>query len=165
MSGVRIRLSGISDIPQITGLIKREAEASGALLPVPEETLRKWIKSGFSYVAVDNGTVVGHEAAHFWPVCKWVELRSLAVKPEYRGMKIGSSLSLKLLSKIGKTYKGCTVVAFTNKAGSGKGILKANGFVETGINGVPAELFTIGSKNRGKSEFGYKIFVRKPSDS
>ncbi len=163
MPKVSIRKSRISDIPQIIGIIQKEAETSGALLPVTKETLAKWIRSGLSYVAVVDGEVVGHEAAHLWPNCKWVELRSLAVNPDYRGMKIGSTLSLKLLSEIGKKHDGSTVVAFTNKAGSGKGILKANGFAEVGIEDVPAELFTIGSKHRGKAEFGYKIFVRKGS--
>jgi hypothetical protein len=52
-------------------------------------------------------------------------------------------------------------VAFTNKAGKGKGILISLGFSEAQYEELPKELFTIGPAYRGKKEFGYKIFVLK----
>lgn len=163
MAQITIEKPTEGDIPAIIGMVSAEAKSTGALLPVSSDTLRGWISSGLSYVAKHSGTVVGHEAAHIWPKSGWIELRSAVVKPEYRGMGIGSRMSAALLEDLRKEHCRSTVVAFTNMAGKGKGILKAHGFREIGREGVPEELFTIGPKHRGKSEFGYKIFVLTPS--
>ena len=65
-----------------------------------------------------------------------------------------------VFQKLTKKRGRITIVAFTNAAGTGRGILAKQGFSEISYHDMPKELFTIGPKYRGKSEFGYKMFVK-----
>ena len=148
------------DVRAIVAMINAEAASTGALLPVAKEELRAWIKNGLSFVAKVDGEIVGHEAAYIWPESGWAELRSAIVKPAFRGKGISSATTNAIMKKLTKKRGRITIVAFTNAAGTGRGILAKQGFSEISYHDMPKELFTIGPKYRGKSEFGYKMFVK-----
>ena len=158
---IRIRKAVESDIPEILEMIDSEARLTGALLPVSRETLEKWVEARLSYVAVCEGVIAGHEAVNVWPESGWIELRSLIVKKEYRGMGIGGRIGAIVLRSIKRKYKSGTIIDFTNRAGAGKRMLLARGFKEISVAEVPKELLTIGPKYRGQAEFGYRVFVLK----
>ena len=158
---IRIRKAVESDIPEILEMIDSEARLTGALLPVSRETLEKWVEARLSYVAVCEGVIAGHEAVNVWPESGWIELRSLIVKKEYRGMGIGGRIGAIVLRSIKRKYKSGTIIDFTNRAGAGKRMLLARGFKEISVAEVPKELLTIGPKYRGQAEFGYRVFLLK----
>ncbi len=156
----KITPSKEGDVSQIMDLVNGESGRSGALLKITEDDVKGWIHDGFSYVArYKKGEIVGHLSAHLWPKSQWVELRSSIVKPEFRGLGISSSLCSRIIKAINRKYGKKVLVAFTNQAGRGKGILVAMGFHEAEYDELPKELFTIGPAFRGKKEFGYKIFI------
>jgi N-acetylglutamate synthase-like GNAT family acetyltransferase len=158
-----VRYSKRGDINEILKLVNDEAERTGALLPIRSNTLETWISKGLSLVAEakeqGRSTIIGHGAAHIWPKSGWIEFRSLIVKPEFRGNGISTKVSGKLFNILKAKYPGATMVAFTNKAGNGRGIFKALGFSEAKYEDLPSELFTIGPEHRGKSEHGYRVFI------
>lgn len=156
---VSIRKARKAEIPQIVKLVNGESERSGALLKITDATAENWLKNGLSLVAKSQDGIVGHIACHEWPQSKWIELRSSVVLAEYRGNGISSRLNRRMLREINKKFGRRTLVAFTNRAGSGKGILVAAGFASAEYEDLPKELFTIGPHYRGKKEYGYKIFV------
>lgn len=150
------------DIPEIVALINTESELSGAVLKVSEGQVADWIRNGMSMVAkLPDGSVIGHLSAHRWPKSGWVELRSSVVMPEYRGFGVSSAVNASMLKRIAEKYGKTTLVAFTNKAGTGKGILAAAGFRDADYDTLPKELFSIGPAYRGKKEYGYRIFTMK----
>lgn len=158
---VSIRRARSADVSRIVELVNGESERSGALLKITNATVENWLKNGLSLVAKSQDGIIGHIACHEWPKSAWIELRSSVVAIEYRGNGISSMLNKQLLREISKKFGKRTLVAFTNKAGSGKGILVGAGFVNAEYENLPRELFTIGPHYRGKKEYGYKIFVRE----
>lgn len=162
----RIRYAKKGDMEQILKLVNDESSRTGALLQLQSSTLEGWISKKMSLVVEtkENGesVIIGHEAANVWPKSGWIELRSSIVRPEYRGIGISGRLATKLVTLVKKRYPNATIIAFTNKAGSGKGIILSLGFGEAQYNDLPSELFTIGPAHRGKSEHGYKVFVKYP---
>lgn len=148
------------DIPKIVRLVNDESRRSGAVLLINSSQVNGWIRNGFSLIAkAKSGEVAGHLSAYVWPGSGWIEIRSSVVKPGFRGRGISTALTRKMLRIIRNKYGKRTLVAFTNKAGIGQGILIAAGFSEADYDTLPKELFSIGPKYRGKKEYGYKIFV------
>lgn len=149
----------LKDVEAIVALVNAESVRSGAVLMVDNAKIREWIGHGICLAAKSGGRVVGHLAAHAWPGCGWIELRSSVVDPDFRGIGISSALTTRMMAEIRERYGSPTVVAFTNKAGTGHGILEAAGMREAEYESLPAELFSIGPAYRGKKEYGYRVYL------
>ncbi len=157
-----VSMATMADADAIVALVNAESERSGAVLTIDTAKIAEWIKHGICLVArTPDGKVVGHLAAHRWSGCGWVELRSSVVDPEFRGRGISSALTSMIISEIKARYGSPTIVAFTNKAGTGHGILEAVGMDEAEYDSLPEELFSIGPAYRGKKEYGYRVYVRQ----
>lgn len=155
-----VELSKRIDIPKIVRLVNEESRRSGAVLLITSGEVKKWIGKGMSFVAkTEDNKIAGHLSGYVWPKSEWIEIRSVVVRPELRGNGISSKLTRKMLGLIKRKFGKRTLVAFTNKAGTGQGVFIAAGFTEANYDTLPRELFSIGPEYRGKKEYGYKIFV------
>ncbi len=162
----KIKKSTSDDAAAIVSLVNQESERSGAVLRISKDEAIKWIANGTSLVAKDvYGCIVGHISANVWPASGYIELRSFVVNPSFRKKGIGIRLVINMLKSIKKRYGDRQIISFTNKFGSGKRILTANGFKPFDYEKVPKELFSIGMPHRGKKEHGYMVFVLKCSNA
>ncbi len=153
----RIRISRATqdDVKEITELINEEHVRSGALLRVGEYEAAGWVRLNLSFVARKGGRIVGHSAATAWPRSGWIELRGQVVSPKYRGAGIYSYVTRKQISEILREDRERTIVSmkYTMKGAS---LLETIGFKLVGYGtsaelvkqGIPAEFFHIGPRNR-----------------
>lgn len=141
---IKIRQAQPDDVDGIAHLVQDEAK-KGTVLDVEPEDVAEWVANGKSFVAVLDGKVIGHVGAYTWPGCRWTELRSNVVAEEYRKHFIYRNMLNTLISEIFSSNQDTTVVMLKNELSMGKGLLAPFGFSEL-ENGVPEELFEIGSE-------------------
>ena len=85
-----IRKAKLKDVPELYNLINEYAK-EGTLLPRSLNSLYENIRD--FWVCEKDGEIVGCYALHIvWE--DLAEIKSLAVKKDYKGMGVGSSLSL-----------------------------------------------------------------------
>ncbi len=155
---IKIRLGRSSDIEEIVKLINREHEISGAVMKVSSDTVKRWIRSKKSVVAVSDKKIVGHEALDLWPESGWAELRSAVVLEDFRGRGIAYKMTRRLLDDfLSKNHKAI-FIAIKNRTERGNKLLLEMGFEEIGLNEVPPELFTIRSNSERRA---FKLEVKE----
>lgn len=156
---VSIEIAKPKHIEAIIDLVNAENRRSEALMKVNEDTVKGWVESRNSVVAVSNGKVVGHEALNIWPKCGWAELRSAVVLKEFRGQGIAYKMTKLLMDNFLKKNPNATFVGIKNKTERGNGILLDLGFKEVSLIDIPEELFTIRSYSERRAfvaRFGSK---------
>lgn len=132
MQEIKVRDAKIQDVQDIYSLINYYA-GKGELLPREKEEIAENIRNFF--VAEIEGKIVGCVSVKFYDE-KLVEIRSLAVLEEYKGVGIGKSLIqyvISLLKELGveKVFTLTRVPDFFKKFG----------FVEYPRNTVPQKIW------------------------
>jgi N-acetylglutamate synthase-like GNAT family acetyltransferase len=153
---VRISRATLDDVKEITELINKEHERSGALLRVGEDEVAGWVGLNLSFVARRDGRIIGHSAVTVWPKSGWLEFRGQVVQPAYRGEGIYNHMTRRQIREIFRSGRGRTIVAVKNKVAKGTSLLETIGFklVGDGITtelvkqGIPEEFFYIGPQNK-----------------
>ncbi|MCS6952845.1 MAG: N-acetyltransferase [Bryobacterales bacterium] len=130
--GIAIRRARMQDVPEVLRLINDYA-AQGLMLPRTESELAENIRDFL--VACWDGRVVGCGALHFYGPLS-AEIRSLAVRPEFKGSGVGRRL-VQALEEEAREHGLRAVFAFTYVPG----FFSKLGFEEVERDRLPAKVW------------------------